>query len=179
MADTVAITAGAGTTINTDEVGGVHTQRTKVTWGVDGTVTDASATNPLPVTAPAATRATHSIAVANQTEVIMASLTALTVKFFSETVAPSDTDEELVAAVTARKLRVISLAVHCGATATDITFESGTTTRIHKIPAGANGGQVLPANQWGWFETASGSSLTCTTGAGANVEISGTYIEIP
>lgn len=51
MVDNVAVTAGAGTTIATDDVGGVQYQRVKVTWGVDGTATDASATNPLPVVA--------------------------------------------------------------------------------------------------------------------------------
>lgn len=50
MADNVAITAGAGTTIATDDVGaGVQVQRVKVTWGVDGTATDATETTPLPV----------------------------------------------------------------------------------------------------------------------------------
>jgi hypothetical protein len=53
MADNVQITAGSGTTIATDDVGsGVQVQRVKMTWGVDGTATDASATNPLPVVAP-------------------------------------------------------------------------------------------------------------------------------
>jgi hypothetical protein len=50
MADNVAITAGTGTTIAADDVGGgVLHQRVKLTWGVDGTGTDASASNPLPV----------------------------------------------------------------------------------------------------------------------------------
>jgi hypothetical protein len=49
MVDNVAITAGAGTTVATDEVGGFHHQRVKVVWGVDGTVNDTSATNPLPI----------------------------------------------------------------------------------------------------------------------------------
>jgi hypothetical protein len=49
MVDNVAITAGTGTTIATDEVGGFHHQRVKVVWGVDGTVNDASGSNPLPV----------------------------------------------------------------------------------------------------------------------------------
>jgi hypothetical protein len=40
LADTIAITAGSGTTINTDDVGGVHTQRVKATWGPDGTIND-------------------------------------------------------------------------------------------------------------------------------------------
>lgn len=40
MADTVAITAGSGTSIATDDVGGVHYQRIKRTVGADGSATD-------------------------------------------------------------------------------------------------------------------------------------------
>jgi hypothetical protein len=54
MADNFAITAGSGTTIATDDIGGgVQVQRVKPVWGVDGTGTDTSATNPLPVSIPA------------------------------------------------------------------------------------------------------------------------------
>lgn len=50
MADNVAITAGTGTTIGTDDCGGVQIQRVKVTWGVDGTATDvATAGSGLPI----------------------------------------------------------------------------------------------------------------------------------
>lgn len=52
MSDNVAITAGAGTTIATDDVGGgVQVQRAKVTWGPDGTAndTDTASGKPLPV----------------------------------------------------------------------------------------------------------------------------------
>jgi hypothetical protein len=52
MPDNVPITAGTGTDIATDLIGGAHYQRVKVTFGVDGTATDASAGNPLPVTGP-------------------------------------------------------------------------------------------------------------------------------
>ncbi len=179
MADNVAVTAGAGTTIASDDIGGVQYQRTKLAWGVDGAAVDASATNPLPVTAPPAARTTHSIAVAVQSDAIMSGLTALTPKYFTETVAASDTDESLVGSVASRKIRVIALAVQCGATATDVTFESSTTTRIHKVPAGANGGQILPYNPAGWFETISGEGITVTTSAGSSVEISGVYVEVP
>lgn len=49
MADNVAITAGAGTTIATDDVGGgVQVQRVKATWGVDGTAADVTAIAGLP-----------------------------------------------------------------------------------------------------------------------------------
>jgi len=50
VADNVAVTAGSGTTIATDDIGGAHYQRMKVSWGVDGSAVDASATNPLPIT---------------------------------------------------------------------------------------------------------------------------------
>lgn len=52
MPDGVPITAGAGTTVATDLIGGSHFQRTKLTFGVDGVATDVSATDPLPVTGP-------------------------------------------------------------------------------------------------------------------------------
>lgn len=47
MADNVTIT---GTTIAADDISGVQYQRTKIVWGVDGTATDVSTSNPLPVT---------------------------------------------------------------------------------------------------------------------------------
>lgn len=47
MADNVTIT---GTTIAADDISGVQYQRMKVVWGSDGTATDVSASNPLPVT---------------------------------------------------------------------------------------------------------------------------------
>lgn len=51
MADNVAITAGSGTSIAADDVGGVFYQRVKVTWGPDGTANDADVATgkPLPV----------------------------------------------------------------------------------------------------------------------------------
>lgn len=51
MVDNVAITAGTGTTIAADDVGGALHQRVKVTWGPDGTGNDADTATgkPLPV----------------------------------------------------------------------------------------------------------------------------------
>ena len=51
MADNVAITAGTGTTIATDDIGGVNYQRVKISAGADGTAVDVSAAAPLPVEA--------------------------------------------------------------------------------------------------------------------------------
>lgn len=50
MTDNVAITAGAGTNIATDDIGGVHYQRVKVTYGADGSATDPSSSAPFPMT---------------------------------------------------------------------------------------------------------------------------------
>lgn len=49
MADGVQITQGSGTTIATDDVGGVQWQRVKVGIGADGTAGDVSTANPMPV----------------------------------------------------------------------------------------------------------------------------------
>jgi hypothetical protein len=51
MADNVPITAGVGTDVATDEVGGVHYQRVKPSWGADGAAVDVSEAAPLPVAA--------------------------------------------------------------------------------------------------------------------------------
>jgi hypothetical protein len=48
MADNIAITAGTGTTIATDDVGSAHHQYVKLEYGADGTATKVSSTNPLP-----------------------------------------------------------------------------------------------------------------------------------
>jgi hypothetical protein len=49
MADNVEVDSGTGITVATDDVGSAHYQRVKVVWGADGTVADASASDPLPV----------------------------------------------------------------------------------------------------------------------------------
>lgn len=49
MADNVAITAGSGTTIATEDVAGVHYQKVKPVWGTDGVATMVSANDPMPV----------------------------------------------------------------------------------------------------------------------------------
>jgi hypothetical protein len=129
---------------------------------------------------PAAARTTDSIGVAHQTDAIMNGLTALTPKFKSLTVAASQTDTSVVAAVASKKIRVLSLAHQCGGTATTATYESdeGSDVRLHKVPAGINGGQTLAFNPAGHFETAAGSALLVTTGAGSDTEITLTYVEV-
>jgi hypothetical protein len=126
---------------------------------------------------PATARSTDSISVAPVLAVAndQAALANATLLYFSETVVASDTDEELIAAQGANTyLLIVALVAQCTGAATASTFESGGSTRIHKIPAGtAGGGQVLPFNQLGWFKCATNASLTVTTGTGSDTEITG------
>lgn len=94
------------------------------------------------------------------------------ITYYQESVAASDTDEELLAAIARHKLIVMQLAMVCGDTSTTIQFESGTTTGITPVfDLGVNGVVVLPYSPKGWFETAIGESLTATTGAGSAVAL--------
>lgn len=58
MADNVAITAGAGTTIATDDIGGVQHQKFKVEFGASDSATQVDAVNPLPTREPTVAAAT-------------------------------------------------------------------------------------------------------------------------
>jgi hypothetical protein len=51
MADNVAITPGSGAIAAADDIGGVLYQRVKVAHGADGSATDTSVSNPLPIAA--------------------------------------------------------------------------------------------------------------------------------
>ena len=94
-------------------------------------------------------------------------------------VAASQTDSSLVSATASQVIRVLALVMVAGATATNITFNTkpaGAGTAISCLFANAaNGGAVLPYNPAGWFTTASGEGLTCTTGAGATTGIQVVY----
>lgn len=206
MADTLLLDNGdlSDVAAPVDTIAGLTYPYVKLAQGLAGTATIVSSTNPLPVTDAGSLTNTQLRATPVDVAVNAASIssdhssvgqlvnyaahwdgntanapTALPIKYFSATVAASQTDSSLIAAVTSKRLTILSLAVQCGGTATDITFESSTTTRIHKVPAGANGGQVLPSGTAPWFRTASGESLTVTTGTGSSVEISGSYVEAP
>ncbi len=58
MSDGIAITAGSGTTVATDDIASVHYQRVKVNYGADGSATDVDATHGLPVRPAACATAT-------------------------------------------------------------------------------------------------------------------------
>lgn len=95
-------------------------------------------------------------------------------------VAASQTDSSIVAAVAGKVIRVLAVVAVAGGTATNLTFNtkpSGAGTAISPLFAnGINGGEVLPFNPSGWFQTNSGEGLTVTTGAGSTTGILVTYV---
>jgi hypothetical protein len=116
------------------------------------------------------------------TDAIMNNLTALTPKYAKANVTASQTDSNIVSAVSTKKIRVLALYAVAGATATTLTFNSkpgGAGTAISALFANAaNGGEILPFNPVGWFETAASEGLTATTGAGSTTGIGVVYVEV-
>lgn len=81
------------------------------------------------------------------------------------------TDGAIITAVATRILRIVSVACVAAGTATNITFNSKSGSAGTAITClfanGANGGEVLPYNPKGWFDTNQGEGLTATTGGGS------------
>lgn len=88
------------------------------------------------------------------------------------------TDTQLVAGATGAKYRVLSVAI-VTTLANNVLFKSATTAISATFPLGANGGVVLPFNEHGWFETASGQALNFTTSAATACGVQVQYIKLP
>ena len=88
-------------------------------------------------------------------------------------------DNTVVAAVTGKKIRVLSLYVITTDAAT-VAFESGAsgTALTGDVPCAANGGFVLPFNSGGWFETAASALLNMELNAVSQTSGALSYIEV-
>jgi len=91
----------------------------------------------------------------------------------------SSGDNTLVAAVTSKKIRVVSLFLVSVGTV-NVRFESGAsgTALTGQMNLIANTGFVLPFNPGGWFETAAGSLLNMELSGAISVDGSLTYVEV-
>ncbi len=172
VSGTVAVTDGSGTltvddggtTLSVDDGGGALT--------VDGTVAVSAVTD-----TPAAARDTDSMAVAIQSDAIMVDLSPKTPKF-AAIAASSSGDNEIVALVSAKKIRVLS-GWWMAAGTVNAKWQSSTAgdkTGLSYLLA--NVGVVLPFNPAGWFETASGEALQLNLSAAIAVGGCITYIEV-
>ncbi len=165
MADNIVV---AGRTIATDEIAGVDFQRAKLVHGVDGVNDgDVALTNPYPVNA------------FQNTGFLQSGSSQLTPKFAAIDAAGSG-DNTIVAAVSGKKIRVLSLHVTMTGTLVTIRFESGAagTALTGQMQPLAGNSITLPYSPLGWFETASGVLLNMELGGAQSVDGCLVYIEV-
>ena len=93
--------------------------------------------------------------------------------------AASSGDNTLVSAVTAKKIRVLSL-YYLAAGTVSVRFESGAsgTALTGQAEHTAQTGAVLNRNADGWFETAAGALLNMELSGAVSVDGALTYIEV-
>lgn len=169
MADNVAITAGSGTTIATDEctiaATAVQVQRVKPCWGADGTANDPQVSAPLPTQATFETSQMSNVG------------TIVTPKFASISVSSSG-DNTIVAAVTSKKLRVLAYVIVSDGTVAAKWRSSTTTDLTGAMSLLASSGVSTAYSPVGHFETAAGEALTLNLSAAIGARGHLTYLEI-
>jgi len=150
MADNVQITAGSGTTIATDDVGGgVQVQRVKPEWGPDGTANDTDVLSGLPIQFHRPTSKLLSQAQIN---------------------ISSSGDNTVIAAVGGQTVRIHRMFLSTAAT---VSMKFGDTTVTYFTPAilfGTGGGPNLEFDGGEpWFITASGKGFVINLSAAVAV----------
>lgn len=123
-------------------------------------------------------RTTDNMGVALQTDAIMNDASVLTPKF-AVLDAASSGDNTLIAAVSGKKIRVLSVFLVAAGTV-NVRFESGAsgTALTGQMNLVANTGFVLPFNPVGWFETAATTLLNLELSAAQSVDGSIVYVEV-
>lgn len=167
MADNFVANAGSGgSTFAADDIGSVLYPRVKLSAGADGSATDVSTAAPMPAAA-----------FLESNQMTIAGVPA-TVKYAIIDAATSG-DNTLLAAVTSKKIRVLS-AFLVSAGTVNVRFESGAggTALTGQMNLVANTGFVLPFNPGGWFETGSNTLLNLELSAAVSVDGSFSYIEV-
>jgi hypothetical protein len=141
------------TTFATDDIGGTHYPRVKISEGPDGAATDVSQANPLPAQ------------VGLRTDVLyVGSVSALPIMILLS--ASSSSTVTLQAAQASARMRVLSYVLNAKAT-TSVQFGSSTTPLTGMMEFDKYGGAAAGFNPVGHFQTATGQPLTIITGAGA------------
>lgn len=91
----------------------------------------------------------------------------------------SSGDNEIVALVASRKIRVLSMfMISAGTVAARFESDAAGTALTGQMNLIANSGFVLPFNPAGWFETVAGESLNLELSDAISVDGSLTYIEV-
>lgn len=147
MADNVAITAGSGTTIAADDIGGVQHQRVKISIGADGTAVDAATAAPVPTipgrpTTKGLTNATVSVSSSGANALVSAT-----------------------ASQTTRVFRIV-LMFHAASTA---KFQSASTDLTGAMQFQAGQSMILDFDGEPWFVTATNEAFNLNLGTAVTV----------
>lgn len=98
---------------------------------------------------------------------------------FAKVTASSSGATQVVAAVSSKKIRVLSISIVCNG-AVNVKFQSHVTptdiSGLHYFAA--NGGMVMPYNKVGWFETVAGEALDINLSGAVAVGGTVTYVEV-
>lgn len=92
--------------------------------------------------------------------------------------ASASGNTQLIAAATGFKYRVLQVAI-VTTLANAVKFQSATNDISATFPLAANGGVVLPYNQFGWFETNQNEALNVNLGTATATGVQLQYIAIP
>lgn len=91
--------------------------------------------------------------------------------------ATASGNNEVVAAVTDKKIRVVS-GILIADVYVNIKFQSATTDKTGLFRLAPNTGFIMPHNPSGWTETAAGEALNLNLSATANVGGVINYVEV-
>lgn len=111
--------------------------------------------------------------------------TVLNIRRAFDNIAAATTDDAYIPANPDAAIRIVSLILHAGGTATTVTLrrKTGSDASVaisHTFALAANQSVVLPFNPQGWFQTSDvNQALVITTGAGSTTGITAQFIEIP
>ena len=114
MADNVGYTPGVGATVAADEIGGVLHQRVKIGIGADGTATDVSAANPMPITAPGGIAVTGALTDAELRAAAVPVSGPLTDAELRATAISIQAQGELIEAIEAMRIAIAALTKSIG-----------------------------------------------------------------
>lgn len=96
---------------------------------------------------------------------------------FAQLTTSATGNQEVVASVSGKKIRVIAAALYGNASAS-VQWISSTAAISPLAYVGSNYGYVLPFNPAGWFETASNAGLRINATGSTNIGVHVTYITV-
>lgn len=138
MADNIDVTPGTGSTVATEDVGGVQHQKVKVEYGADGAATLVENVAPLPIMPGMQTTTDYDEVAIN--------------------VAGSG-DNSIVSATASQTTRVYGFFLFANGGAVNVKWRDGSTDFTPALPLADKGYWSLPRDGRPWFKTTANTAL--------------------